>query len=75
MEKTQNDMILSDLEKGEMITPLDALNNYGCMRLASRVHELKQDGFDVRKKTIIREGKSYAAYYIPQVEKFELTYC
>ena len=68
-------MILTDLERGQTITPLDALNNYGCMRLASRVHELKKDGFDVRKKTIIRDGKSYAAYYIPVADKFELTYC
>jgi hypothetical protein len=73
--KTQTDMILTDLERGQTITPLDALNNYGCMRLASRVHELKKDGFDVRKKTIIRDGKSYAAYYIPVADKFELTYC
>jgi hypothetical protein len=68
-------MILSDLERGETITPLDALNNYGCMRLASRIHDLKRDGFDVQKKTIIRDGKIYAAYYIPTANKFELTYC
>ena len=35
-------MILEHLEKYGSITPLQALDLYGCFRLAARVHELRK---------------------------------
>lgn len=32
---------------GRQLTPMDALNEYGCFRLAGRVYELKQEGWPI----------------------------
>jgi hypothetical protein len=42
--KTQNEQILSYLEKGKSLTALDALKQFGCFRLAARIADLKQMG-------------------------------
>ena len=64
MKKTQNKMILDDLIRGRKITALDSLERHGCFRLASRIHELKNDGWDIAKKEVIKNGKRYAAYFM-----------
>ena len=45
---TQRDAILADLKAGMLLTPLDALRRYGCSRLAARVLELREAGYDIR---------------------------
>ena len=57
---TQNDKILSYLEEGNSISPMDALNHFGCFRLASRIHDLRSDGNLI--ETIRKSGKRYAEY-------------
>ena len=42
--KTQNQMILSYLQKGKSLTAMDALRLFGCFRLAARVADLKEMG-------------------------------
>ena len=37
---TQTDEILQALRAGERLTPLAALERFGCFRLAARIHEL-----------------------------------
>ena len=44
---TQTAKILEHIERYGSITPLDALKEYGCMRLASRVSDLKRAGFQI----------------------------
>lgn len=44
---TQAEKILAHMEQYGSITPLDALREYGCMRLASRVSDLKRAGFHI----------------------------
>ena len=44
---TQAELILNHLNECGFITPLDALNLYGCFRLAARVHELKKQGHPI----------------------------
>lgn len=57
------------LEHGE-ITPLDAMQNLHCMRLAARISDLKAKGYDIRTKMVrgedARTGKhtAYASYYL-----------
>jgi len=50
MKKTQNQMILNDLIRGRKITALDSLERHGCLRLASRIHELKNEGWEIALK-------------------------
>lgn len=64
MKKTQNQMILNDLIRGRKITALESLERHGCMRLASRIHELKNEGWEIAKKEVIKNGKRYVAYFL-----------
>lgn len=57
------------LESGNTITALEALNLFGCMRLPSRIHDLKRQGCNIISKTIIlTNGKRVSQYSIPQAE-------
>jgi hypothetical protein len=62
MKKTQNELILAYLKKGKSITPVDALNKFGCFRLAARVSDLRKDGLNIATKFVTKEGKNYASY-------------
>ena len=45
---TQCEMILYHLQQYGSITPMTALNRYGCMRLGARIYDLKRQGHDIR---------------------------
>ena len=62
----QRDAILWHLERRGSITPIEALNELGCFRLAARIEELRRSGHGI--KTIIekRNGKRYARYVYAQ---------
>ena len=66
---TQKQEIVAHLYEFGSITPLDALKEYGIMRLASRMSDLKADGFPfhtVMEKSRNRKGKTvhYARYVL-----------
>ena len=44
MSYSQNSRILSYLQRGKSLTPLDALNKFGTLRLGARIFELKEQG-------------------------------
>ena len=67
---TQKEQIVAYLEEHGSITPLEAEKNLGCMRLASRIWDLREEGYVIEKrlvKGINRLGKlaQYAQYYLP----------
>jgi len=47
---TQTEKILRHLQEHGSITPLDALQEYGIMRLASRICDIKRAGVAVEKE-------------------------
>lgn len=47
MKTNQNDMILNHLKLYGSITPIEALRDYGCMRLAARVSDLRREGYPI----------------------------
>lgn len=64
---TQNDMVLQYMKDNGSITPLEALAELGCMRLASRISDLRLRGIKIisnNETHINRYGKkvSYARY-------------
>lgn len=61
---TQNESIRKYLEEGHRITPLEALEKFGCFRLGARVSDLKKQGLDIRTDIIHDKetGKHYASY-------------
>lgn len=58
---TQKDNILEFLKTGNPISPLQALNWYGCFRLGAIIFSLKQEGWDIESK-INTGNKKYAIY-------------
>lgn len=60
---TQSRAILDALRHGDALTPLEALNRFGCFRLAARVHDLRRMGYPVQEETIkTATGKRVARY-------------
>lgn len=62
MIESQNVEIRKHMERGFEITPLEALEKFGCMRLASRIYDIKQEGCEVLDRKVERNGKRYKAY-------------
>ena len=61
---TQTEAIRRHLQQGRPITPLEALQEYGCFRLAARIDELRHEGLDIETLTQTRNGKRYAVYVL-----------
>lgn len=59
---TQKQQIKEHLKSGKPITPIDALNKYGCFRLGARIYDLRREGMTIEREMITRKGKSYASY-------------
>ncbi len=47
MNKTQNEQILESLKAGQGLTAFEAMNQFGIMRLASRINDLKSSGHNI----------------------------
>jgi hypothetical protein len=53
------------LESGNTLTSIEALQMFGCFRLASRIHDLRDRGVNIDKTMICGpNGKRYAQYSI-----------
>ena len=65
--ETQKDMILKWLETGEPITPLDALQEFGCFRLGGRINDLRNEGYPIMTEMITRNKKTFARYWLKDV--------
>lgn len=49
---TQTERILNHLDKYGSITALEAMNEYGIMRLASRISDLKRKGYNITSENV-----------------------
>jgi hypothetical protein len=61
---TQNDVIRAALLAGRSLTPLDALRDFGCFRLAARVADLRREGLPIECVNETANGKRFARYYL-----------
>ena len=67
--ESQNKRIAEYLKTGESITPLEALYQFGCFRLASRINDLKREGLSIKCEMIeitspsVYNGKKIVARY------------
>lgn len=60
---SQNAAILAHLQSGKTITPLEALQEFGCLRLSGRIYDLKQDGHNIHCDRIkTKTGKVIGRY-------------
>lgn len=67
---SQCDAILDALKRGP-VTPLDALREHACMRLAARIADLKQAGHAIRTEYVTErnrygEAVRFARYHMEE---------
>lgn len=73
-QDTHAKLILEHMIKFGSITPGDALAEYGCMRLAARIADIRADGIEVETEMVKaknRFGKTvkYARYYLKREDQ------
>ena len=71
-KRTQYDMILQYLKEHGSITQLDALREFGCMRLAARIAVLKERGYQIESENEFSKNRygdkiRYARYFLNEV--------
>lgn len=65
---TQNEMILKHLKTHKRgITPMDAVERYGCYRLSGRIHDLRAMGYEIVTESETKKNRygvpvTYARY-------------
>lgn len=59
---TQRAEILDYLKTGRSLTPLEALDLFGCLRLGARIWDLKREGHNIVAETLDLKGKHVARY-------------
>ena len=72
MKETQCDRILKYMNDFGSITQLQAIADLGCMRLASRVSDLRKRGYPIRKRMVTGKNRyaektNYAEYYMEEI--------
>lgn len=56
-DMTQQEMILYHIEQYGSISPLEAMKQYGIMRLASRIHDLKKRGYVFNREVVTTKNR------------------
>ena len=77
MAVSQAKNILAHLQQHKSITPLEALNQYGCFRLAAVILNLKKDGHEIETQIIKKNKKRFAQYILkkkPSLQELSLKY-
>jgi len=62
MKKSVTQRLESWLMLGYGITPLQALEKWGCMRLSARIEELRKAGYPIVTEMAKQNGKTFARY-------------
>ena len=73
MKTTQCEKILQYIETEGSITSLDAIKEFSCMRLASRISDLRKQGYPIIRKMETSKNRygetiSYARYEMAVTE-------
>lgn len=54
---------------GNTLTQMDALRMFGCFRLASRINDLRNEGYDIATERVVTSnGKRVARYRMAEVK-------
>jgi len=66
---TQKANVLAHLRRYGTITPLEALQHYGCFRLAAVIHVLRGEGHTIETRdTPQTDGADFATYVLRQAQ-------
>lgn len=71
MKSTQCDKVLEYMRRYGSITQLEALRDIGCMRLASRISDLRQQGHAIGRRMKTSKNRNgddvyFAEYYLEE---------
>ena len=71
MKPTQCDLIVDYMERFGSINPLQALQDLGCFRLASRISDLRKKGYPISSKRVnyknrLGEDKHFNEYRLEE---------
>jgi hypothetical protein len=72
---SQTTQILNHLKEGNTLSPLEALDMFGCLRLGARIWELRHGEYDGTCYDITEEpheGKQYAIYRLREHKQINL---
>lgn len=58
IKESQCEKILNHLKTNGSITPLEAMSEYGIMRLASRISDLKDQGYKIRSAIVSSRNRN-----------------
>lgn len=64
--------ILHHLNNGGSLTPIDALNQFGCFRLQARIYDIKCMGINVSSEWVEKGEKRFKSYFILPEDRVEL---
>lgn len=62
MPKSQCGEILAYLQTGLSLSPLEALEKFGCFRLGGRIYDLRKQGHKIETVMVGKNGKRFASY-------------
>jgi len=63
MSVSQKKQILHWMKLGRSITPIEALDMYGCFRLSAVIYDLKKEGHSIQMELVKNQNdKKYAKY-------------
>ena len=70
---TQGEKVMRYMEQYGSITQLDALREFGCMRLASRISDLRRGGIRIKSEMVKAKNRfgepiSFARYSLEDME-------
>ena len=60
--ETQKAKIAARLLSGKTITPMEALKDYGCFRLAVHINRLRNEGMKIHTENVRNGKKQFARY-------------
>ena len=61
---TQCEKILKFMKTHKLgITPLQAMDHFGCMRLSGRIHDLREMGYEIKSEIVpVRNREGYLCH-------------
>lgn len=65
-QNAQTKLIEKHLKNGKSITPIEALNLFGCFRLADRIADLRKSGMHIVTSYTEMDGKRWATYRLKE---------
>jgi hypothetical protein len=68
--RTQKDKIREYLQSGKSITPLDALEMFGCFRLGAHIFTLREEGMPIKTEFVTNRYRTkFAKYTLEQMQQ------